>query len=85
MTRSASRVLVDLSDCTFIDSTVIATLLTAMRDAVAGGDRFAIVLPPQASSVQRIVAITKLDEVSPLWSEAWLINYDQEAAAALWD
>jgi anti-anti-sigma factor len=63
---NARRVLVDLSDCTFIDSTVIATLVFGSKDAERRGAVLAIVLPPQATSIRRITTITNLDTVVPI-------------------
>jgi anti-sigma B factor antagonist len=61
-----SDVLVDLSGCTFIDSTGIAALLRAARTARAGGERFAVVIPPERANLARLAALTRLEEAFPL-------------------
>jgi anti-sigma B factor antagonist len=54
-------VLVDLSACTFIDSTVIGALFLAHSQLVeAGGRRLELVIPPEATTVRRVAEITLL-------------------------
>ena len=69
----ARRVLVDLSDCTFIDSTVIATLILGSQDTAERGGLLVIVLPTQATSTRRIIEITQLGAIIPI--------HDSSAAA----
>jgi anti-anti-sigma factor len=55
------RVLVDLSDCTFIDSTVIALLLAAHRQQVMRNHRLELILPKGANTVERILTLTRVE------------------------
>jgi anti-anti-sigma factor len=56
-------VVVDLSDCTFIDSTVIALLLTAHRRQVEREGQLHVVVPSGAYAVQRIVTLANLGSI----------------------
>jgi anti-sigma B factor antagonist len=57
-----SRVLVDLSQCTFIDSTVLARLLFAHRKQIERRGRFELFLPSDpAGSVHRLIKLSKID------------------------
>jgi anti-anti-sigma factor len=60
------RVLVDLSLCEFIDSTIIKTLLAGHRRQLASGGRFELVIPPEARSVVRLARLIRLEEVMPV-------------------
>jgi anti-anti-sigma regulatory factor len=60
-----SNVLVDLSECTFADSSQINSLLIANMQLQQRGGRVEVVIPPDASAVQRITAITGLAQVVP--------------------
>jgi anti-anti-sigma factor len=62
-----SSVIVDLSDCTFIDSTVIQELAKSSQLVSANGDRFAVVIPPEHRPVRRIAALTRLGQILPLY------------------
>ena len=58
--------LVDLSDCTFIDSTIIKLLLRTMRSLEATGARFELVIDPTPSGhVARVAALMGISEVIP--------------------
>jgi anti-sigma B factor antagonist len=61
-----SNVLVDLSDCTFMDSTVISALLTTSRAAQAREELFAVVIPPERTHLSRLAEMTRLAEVFPV-------------------
>ena len=61
-----SNVLVDLSDCTFMDSTVISALLTTSRAARSRDELFAIVIPPERANLSRLAQMTRLAEVFPV-------------------
>ncbi len=53
-------VFVDLSDCTFIDSTVVALLFAAHRQQVIRNQRFELILPQGANTVERILTLTRV-------------------------
>jgi anti-anti-sigma factor len=55
------RVLVDLSDCTFIDSTVIALLFAAHRQQVMRNQSFELILPTGANTIERILRLTRVE------------------------
>ena len=67
-------VLVDLSECTFIDSTVIAVLLNAFTEIAERGGRLELVIPPEATAVARVAQIAGLAAILPV---------HQSSAAAL--
>jgi anti-anti-sigma factor len=54
------NVLVDLSECTFIDSSVIAVLFVACEKLNERGGRIELVIPPEASTVHRVATLTGL-------------------------
>jgi anti-sigma B factor antagonist len=56
-------VLVDLSACTFIDSSVIGALFLARHQLADRGGRLELVIPPEAITVRRIADLTKLDSL----------------------
>jgi anti-anti-sigma factor len=58
-----SNVLVDLSDCAFIDSTVIAALLRAARIVTERGERFALLIPAAQRQITRVAEMTHLGEL----------------------
>jgi anti-sigma B factor antagonist len=56
--------LVDLTDCTFIDSTIIKLLLRTMRVLEATGARFELVIDPAPSGhVARVAALMGISDV----------------------
>ena len=57
-----SDVIVDLSGCTFIDSTVIAALIKGASAVHARSERFALVIPPEQRHVARIARMIRLSE-----------------------
>jgi anti-sigma B factor antagonist len=58
--------LVDLTACTFIDSTVIKLLLRTMRVLEATGARFELVIDPSPSGhVSRVATLMGISEVIP--------------------
>src|ERR1700750_1209830 len=63
-----SDVLVDLSDCEFIDSSVIALLVRAANAVQAHGEQLALVIPPEQPHVTRIAAMTGLTEFFGVYS-----------------
>jgi anti-anti-sigma factor len=54
------NVLVDLSECEFIDSSVIGELLEKYEDLRRKGHRLDLLVPPDRSSVRRIVDVIGL-------------------------
>ena len=58
-----SNVLVDLSPCTFMDSTVINVLISTAHDVQAAGERLALVIPPGQRRVARVAEMTGLDKL----------------------
>jgi anti-sigma B factor antagonist len=70
-----SHVLVDLSECKFVDSTVIAALLRVARSVTGRGERFALYIPAAQRQVTRIAQMTHLGELVP-------IHVTREAALA---
>jgi anti-anti-sigma factor len=61
-----ARVVVDLAECTFIDSTVIAALLRAARTVQGRGGAFALVIPPEQSNVARVATTIHLGDLVAL-------------------
>jgi anti-anti-sigma factor len=63
-------VVVDLTDTTFLDSSIVAVLLEMRKKAWAAGVRYAIVLGDDAAEpVRRMFQITRLDSVLPVVRE----------------
>jgi anti-anti-sigma factor len=53
-------VLVDLSDCEFIDSTIIETLLAFAQQLASEGHHLELVLPPPRSVVARALELIRI-------------------------
>jgi anti-anti-sigma factor len=65
--RSRRRVLIDLSECAFMDSTVLARVLSAHRTQVERGERLELVLPSDpSSSVHRLAKLSRIDTLLPI-------------------
>jgi anti-anti-sigma factor len=62
-----SNVLVDLSDCSFMDSSVIQALVKTARALEARGEQLALVIPPGPGVVARVAHETHLAEVFPIY------------------
>jgi anti-sigma B factor antagonist len=60
------HVFVDLSECTFMDSSVVATLIVTHRDLGQRGGRLGLVIPPEARAIRRVAEITALAAVLPI-------------------
>jgi anti-anti-sigma factor len=56
-------VLVDLSDCTFIDSTVIRVLLTRSENLRSDGHQLELVAPPANVTITRVLSIVHADTI----------------------
>jgi anti-anti-sigma factor len=55
-----SNVVVDLSECSFIDSIVIQALVETSEDVRASGDQIMIVIPPEQLQLARIAKMVGL-------------------------
>jgi anti-anti-sigma factor len=60
------NVLVDLSECTSVDSSVIAALVARAGDLKARGGGLALIIPPKAVAVQRVAKLAGLAELLPI-------------------
>jgi anti-anti-sigma factor len=56
-------VLVDLSECTFVDSTVIGALIAASQELQREGHTLALVVPPENADVARTLEIVRIGEL----------------------
>ena len=65
---AGNRVVVDLSEIAFIDSTGLNTLITALRAASSNGGAL-MVGPSLPAHVQRLFEITGLNDVLPIAAE----------------
>lgn len=61
-----SNVLVDLSECDFMDSTVIAALLRVARTVTDRGEQVALLIPAAQRQITRIAEMTHLGELLPI-------------------
>jgi anti-anti-sigma factor len=62
----ASNVIVDLSRCTFMDSTVVNILLHTQHFVALHHGNFAVVLPSEEGPVARVADMMRLAELLPL-------------------
>jgi anti-anti-sigma factor len=53
-------VLVDLTGCAFIDSTIIGVLVAAFQAQAEGGRRLELTVPPDAHAIRRVTQIAGL-------------------------
>jgi anti-anti-sigma factor len=60
-------VLVDLSDCSFIGSTVIGSLITAAQELDREGHTLSLVVPPENASIARTLEIVRIGELIPIY------------------
>jgi anti-sigma B factor antagonist len=67
-TGDRSDVLVDLSECTFIDSTVLGVLLAAAQEREAAGARLGLVIPPGTHIVFRITEVAGVASFLPIYA-----------------
>jgi anti-anti-sigma factor len=56
-------VLVDLSDCSFVDSTVIRALITAAQELDREGHSLSLVVPPENASIGRTLELVRIGEL----------------------
>lgn len=66
LSRVTGDVLVDLSECTFIDSTVIGVLLRKAHEMTPAGSRLDLVVPATQVHVARTLEITGVDRLLTL-------------------
>lgn len=72
LTRALARaskqaaVLVDLSECTFADSSVVRALVTASAEVRERGCRLEVVIPPAANEVHRLAQLARLADIVPI-------------------
>jgi anti-anti-sigma factor len=59
----AGSVLVDLTDCTFVDSTVIGVLFALSQDLEREGHYLEVVVPPENSRVARTLELVRMRDV----------------------
>ena len=64
----ACDVLVDLSECTFLDSTVLGVLLAASQEREATGARLGLVVPPETHIVYRITSVAGVAAFLPIYA-----------------
>jgi anti-anti-sigma factor len=62
------RVLVDLSECTFADSSLITAVISARAEADKRDGRVEVILSPEAHAVRRIAELCQLSEIVPIHS-----------------
>src|SRR4051812_18445834 len=62
----APNVVVDLSACTFIDSSALQLVLHTHAVATRAGGAFAVVIPPGPGPMARIAALMRLDLIVPV-------------------
>jgi anti-sigma B factor antagonist len=62
--RNAARVIVDLSDVSFMDSSGVHALILALRTAQRGGGSVGLV--GACRTVERVLVLSRLDELFPL-------------------
>jgi anti-anti-sigma factor len=65
---AAVPVVIDMREATFIDSSVLAVLLGGLRRAREQQTGFALVLDDEQSPIRRILEVTGLIPVFPLYS-----------------
>jgi stage II sporulation protein AA (anti-sigma F factor antagonist) len=59
-------VLVDLSECTFADTSLINSLIVANAIITQRAGHLEVVIPPQASSAHRLAKLTRLEQIMPI-------------------
>jgi anti-anti-sigma factor len=62
----SGSVLVDLSDCDFVDSIIIGTLFDNAQRIGKGGNLFEIVVPPGSVNVARTLELVHFNELLPI-------------------
>jgi anti-anti-sigma factor len=62
----ATHVVIDLADCTFLDSSGVRVLVEAVRDAPEGGRQVSLVATD--TGIRRVLEITGVDTIVPVHS-----------------
>jgi anti-anti-sigma factor len=62
----APNVVVDLSECAFVDSTVLQLMLHTHAVATRAGGAFAVVIAPEPGAVSRLAELMRLDLILPV-------------------
>jgi anti-anti-sigma factor len=62
----SGSVLVDLSDCDFVDSIIIGTLFNNAQRIRKGGNLFELVVPPGSANVARTLELVHMKELLPI-------------------
>jgi anti-anti-sigma factor len=66
--RNQANVIVDLTNCSFVDSTIITTMLEA-RDAITNSHgRLAVALPAESNAVNRMAKLVRLPDLIPTYT-----------------
>jgi anti-sigma B factor antagonist len=73
-----SNVVVDLSACSFIDSTVIREFINTSGTVRAKGEQVVLVIPPEQTQIARIAQLTGLSHI-------FALHESTEAAFAMLD
>jgi anti-sigma B factor antagonist len=76
------HVLVDLSACTFIDSTVIEALLRARARVEAQNGQFGLIISDPTTPPARAIALIRLYEVMPIFASLEALDLSVTAATA---
>ena len=63
---SASRLVIDLSQCTFLDSAAVRLLMTSARDSETAGTPLALVASDPG--ILRVLEITSVEDILPVHS-----------------
>jgi anti-anti-sigma factor len=61
-----ATVLVDLSECTFADSSVVAALVVAHDELRERGGRLEVVIPADARAIRRLAELARLADILPI-------------------
>jgi anti-anti-sigma factor len=62
-------VLVDLSECTFVDSTVIGALIAAAQELGREGHELSLVVPPDNEHIARTLEIVRIGELMRIYPQ----------------
>lgn len=62
-------VLVDLSDCSFVDSSVIRALIAASQELDREGHKLALVVPPANANITRTLEIVRIGDLLRIYPD----------------